>query len=137
MKFTHCTASAMLLGLSLAAFAQTGQSKPDQKQTEHKGPARIRVSSGVADGLKTHNEAPVYPVEAKLKGIQGNVVLQAIVDTRGKVSEMRLLEGDPVLAKAAIDAVKKWKYRPYLLNGEPVTVETMILVKFVLGNSGA
>jgi len=90
---------------------------------------------GCAEGLKIHDEAPVYPVEAKAKGIHGNVVLKATIDTTGKMSELKLIKGDPVLAKAAIEAVKKWRYRPYLLDGQPVTVETTIVVRFVLGNS--
>jgi TonB family protein len=135
MKLTQWIAAAMLLGLSLPAIAQAEQPQPDQKKTERKGPARMSVSPGVAEGLKTHDEAPVYPVEAKAKGIRGNVVLKATIDTTGKMSELKLIEGDPVLAKAAIEAVKKWRYRPYLLDGKPVTVETTITVRFVLGNS--
>lgn len=135
MKSTTLLATVMLLGLSLPALAQAEQPQPDQKKTEQKAPGRIRVSSGVAAGLKTYDEAPVYPVEAKAKGIQGNVILKATIDTKGKMAELKLIEGDPVLAEAAIEAVKKWRYRPYVLNGEPVMVETTIVVRFVLGDS--
>jgi protein TonB len=110
-----------LLGLLALAHAQTD---PPAK------PQRLRVSSGVAEGLKTHDVTPRYPKEAREKGIQGDVLLQATIDTTGKITNIKVVQGDPILAAASIDAVKKWKYRPYLLKGEPVEVETTIKIQF-------
>ena len=76
---------------------------------------------------------PVYPVLARQSGIQGVVVLHAIIDRDGRVSELRVISGHPLLVKAAIDAVNQWRYQPTLLNGQPVEVETTITVSFVLG----
>lgn len=93
-------------------------------------PNRLRVSSGVAEGLKIHDEQPHYPREAREKGIQGDVLLQATIDTKGNLANLKAVQGDPILVKAAVDAVKKWKYRPFILKGEPVEVETTIKIQF-------
>jgi protein TonB len=93
-------------------------------------PKRLRVSSGVAEGLKTHTVDPKYPREARDKGIEGDVILQATIDTKGNIASLKAVKGDSILADVAIEAVKQWKYKPYLLNGEPVEVETTILIKF-------
>jgi len=65
---------------------------------------------------------------------QGEVVLHAIIGRDGVVSSLELVRGHPLLAPAAIEAVREWRYRPYTLNGEPVEVETLITVRFVLTN---
>ncbi len=95
-------------------------------------PLRVRVSSGVSSGMLAKKVAPEYPPDARAAGVQGTVVLQANIDKEGNVSNLLLVSGDPMLAPAAIDAVKQWKYKPYLLNGEAVEVETTIQVNFVL-----
>jgi len=92
----------------------------------------LRVSSGVADGLKIHDAKPHYPREAQERGIQGDVLLQATIDTKGNLANLKAVQGDPILVKAAIDAFKKWRYRPYILKGEPVDVDTMIKIRFHL-----
>ena len=75
---------------------------------------------------------PRYPKDAKKQRIQGPVVMQAIIDTNGDVIDLRLVSGHPLLAPAAMDAVKQWKYRPYVLNGTPIEVETTITFNFTL-----
>ena len=75
---------------------------------------------------------PVYPPDAKDQGIQGAVVMAMIVDKQGNVANLRLISGHPVLVPAAIEAVKQWKYKPYLLNQTPVEVETQVQVNFTL-----
>ena len=95
-------------------------------------PKHLRVSSGVADELKIHDAKPHYPREAQKMGIQGDVILQATIDTKGNLANLKVLQGDPILVKAAVDAVKQWRYRPYILNGEPVDVDTTIKVQFHL-----
>jgi protein TonB len=75
---------------------------------------------------------PIYPVEAKEKRVSGTVVLQALIGTDGVVDDLQVVSGPDLLRQAALDAVKTWRYRPYLLNGEPVAVRTIINVVFTL-----
>jgi protein TonB len=75
---------------------------------------------------------PVYPPEAKKAGIQGVVSFSAVIDKVGRVSNLTLLSGHPLLVPAALDAVKQWVYQPTLLNGEPVELRTQISVNFTL-----
>lgn len=95
-------------------------------------PQRVRVSQGVSTGLLVNKVQPQYPDDAKQARIQGLVVLQAEIDRNGDVKELTLVSGHPMLAPAAIEAVKQWKYKPYLLNGQPIAVETQISVNFQL-----
>jgi protein TonB len=95
-------------------------------------PTRVRVSAGVTEGLLVRQIRPTYPPLAKQARIQGHVILQAIINKSGQVENLRLVSGHPMLAPAAIEAVKQWKYRPYLLNNEPVEVETTVDVNFSL-----
>jgi TonB family protein len=95
-------------------------------------PGRVRVSSGVAQGLVITKVPPQYPPEAKDAHIQGVVRMNVIVDKEGNVANIQLISGHPLLAPAAIDAVKQWKYKPYLLNETPVEVETQVQVNFTL-----
>jgi TonB family protein len=96
------------------------------------GATRVRVSSGVAQGLLIKKVAPQYPADAREQHIQGVVVLRALIDKEGSVASAQVVTGPPELAPAAIEAVKQWKYRPYLLNGTPVIVDTQIQVNFTL-----
>ena len=95
-------------------------------------PQRVRVSSGVVSGLLVRKVNPVYPPLARQARIQGVVILQAQISKDGNIENLQLISGHPMLAPAAIDAVRQWKYRPYLLNGEPVEVETQVQVNFTL-----
>lgn len=95
-------------------------------------PQRVRVSSGVQSGLLVRKVNPAYPPLARQARIQGTVILQALISKEGSITNLQLVSGHPMLAPAAIEAVKQWKYRPYLLNGEPVEVETTIQVNFTL-----
>ena len=95
-------------------------------------PTRVRVSSGVVSGLLVRKVPPTYPPLARQARIQGVVVLQAQISKEGNIENLQLISGHPMLAPAAIEAVKQWKYRPYLLNGEPVEVDTQVQVNFTL-----
>jgi protein TonB len=75
---------------------------------------------------------PAYPSLAKTARIQGHVLLAVIIGTNGSVQEVKLVSGHPLLAAAAMDAVKQWTYKPLLLNGQPVEVETTVDVNFTL-----
>src|SRR5438270_2634738 len=95
-------------------------------------PTRVRVSQGVTAGLLTRKVQPTYPPLARQARIQGAVVLQAEISKEGAIQNLSLISGHPMLAPAAIEAVKRWRYKPYILNGEPVEVETQITVNFTL-----
>jgi protein TonB len=95
-------------------------------------PQRIRVSTGVATGLLIRKVTPNYPPLAKQARIQGTVILQAEISKDGTIQNLQLVSGHPMLAPAAIEAVRQWRYKPYLLNGEPVAVETQVQVNFSL-----
>lgn len=95
-------------------------------------PQRVRVSSGVVNGLLLRRVNPTYPPLARQARIQGQVVLQAQISKTGDIENLQLISGHPMLAPAAIEAVKQWKYKPYLLNGEPVEVDTQVQVNFTL-----
>jgi len=93
---------------------------------------RVRIASGVAAGFACHRVAPVYPPEAKRRGVQGTVILQAVIGKDGRVHDLKPVSGPDLLVQSAIGAVQQWLYRPYALNGEPVEVETQIQVNFQL-----
>jgi protein TonB len=95
-------------------------------------PQRVRVSQGVTQGLLLRKIQPAYPPLARQARIQGSVLLQAEISKDGSIQNLRLISGHPMLAPAAIEAVKQWKYKPYILNGEPVEVETQITVNFTM-----
>jgi TonB family protein len=80
---------------------------------------------------------PKYPAQARKARIQGNVVLHAIIDKEGKVAQLDVISGQPLLVQASMDAVRKWRYKPTLLNGAPVEVDTTITLTFALGNSAS
>ncbi len=95
-------------------------------------PQRVRVSQGVSQGLLIHQVRPSYPPLARQARIQGTVVLQAVIGKDGNIQNLKVVSGHPMLAPAALEAVKQWKYKPYYLNGEPVEVDTTINVNFTL-----
>jgi TonB family protein len=116
-----------------AAEGVAGEARGTPEDMPHPAvPQRVRVSSGVMQGLLLTKVQPQYPPDAKDQHIQGLVVLKAIIDKEGNVSNIQLITGHPELAPAAIEAVKQWKYKPYLLNGTPVEIETQIQVNFTL-----
>jgi periplasmic protein TonB len=95
-------------------------------------PTRVRVSQGVTQGLLLRKINPTYPPLAKQARIAGAVVLQAEISKDGSIQNLHVISGHPMLVPSAIEAVKQWKYKPYILNGEPVEVETTITVNFTL-----
>ena len=94
----------------------------------------LQISQGITQGLLTKKVPPTYPSMALQMRKQGTVELMATISKTGSISKLRVTSGDPTLAKAAVDAVKQWKYRPYLLNNEPVEIETQITINFHLPN---
>ena len=110
----------------------TAAAMPKLAEPKPAAPQKIRISSGVAQGNLIHNVNPQYPPLARQAHIQGVVVLLAVIGKDGTVQNLRVKSGSPLLAQAAVDAVKQWRYRPYLLNGEPVEVDTQININFTL-----
>jgi TonB family protein len=96
-------------------------------------PRKIAISAGVAQGNLIRNPRPEYPQEAKAAGVSGTVVIEATIGKDGRISDAHAISGSSMLRQAAVDAVKNWAYKPYLLNGEAVEVDTTINVVFSLG----
>jgi len=104
---------------------------PPKKETKA-APQRIRVGGNVQAANLVSQQKPVYPPLAKQARISGTVELSAIIGRDGRVQDLKVVKGHPLLVQAALDAVKNWVYRPTLLNGEPVEVSTTIDVNFTL-----
>jgi len=97
-------------------------------------PSRVIISGGVTEGLLIRRTTPIYPIIAKTAGISGTVTLAATISKTGVIENLRVVSGNPMLRQAALDAVQSWRYRPYLLDNQPVEVDTTINVVFSLGN---
>jgi TonB family protein len=97
-------------------------------------PQVVRVSQGVMEGLVLKRVQPRYPAQAMQMRIQGAVQLQATISKTGDIANLKVVSGDKVLGRSAEEAVRQWKYKPYYLNGEPVEIQTQILVNFKLPN---
>ena len=120
---------AVLLALSLFSWlSQSAQadSPKSERPTGQEAPKpkvpRIRIGGNVAKSQLKHKVQPQYPQEARDNRIQGTVRLHVVLSTAGKVQQLEIVSGDPVLAKTALEAVRQWEYKPTLLNGEPVDV---------------
>jgi len=90
----------------------------------------VRISAGVAVGNKVSGAGVIYPAIAKSAHIQGHVILDATISKSGSIEDLRVVSGPPLLRQAALDAVRTWRYKPYLLSGEPTEVQTEIDVNF-------
>ena len=116
-----CTNCPQLPGIIPSGFARVIPTPPVQP--------RIRVSQ-LSEGMLLNKVLPVYPRIAIPAGVQGDVKLHAIISKQGTIESLSVISGHPLLNAAALEAVSQWKYRPYLLNDEPVEVETYITVTF-------
>ena len=117
-------AALALLLFAATAFSQTAGTPP---------PKSISISAGVMAGMLLVKTNPVYPPIARAASVSGTVVLQATISKTGTIENLRVVSGPPLLQQAALEAVKTWRYRPYLLMGVPVDVQTTINVVFSLG----
>ncbi len=97
-----------------------------------KPPQTVRISQGVSQGLLLKRVQPTYPSQAIQMRVQGTVQLEASINKDGSITAVKVLSGDSALARAAVEAVRQWKYQPYYLNGEPVAIQTQITVNFKL-----
>jgi protein TonB len=114
--------------LGIASQNSLDATPPAQTQL----PNRVRVSQGVTQGLLIKKVSPKYPSKARNNRVQGTVVLKAVISTSGDITELNVLSGDELLVPSALKAVKQWKYRPYMLQGHPVEIDTQITVNYTL-----
>jgi protein TonB len=105
---------------------------PVVKVAPPKGP--MRVSSGVVAGLAISQPKPVYPPIARAAHVSGAVVLHAMISKNGTIEKLEVISGPEMLRASALDAVRNWRYKPYILNNEPTEVETTITVNFNFGS---
>jgi protein TonB len=119
-----------VLGVTSAVpvLAKTAVPPPAAPQKAHAAPV-------VAGGNLIHDVKPQYPPQARQARIEGTVVLLAVIGKDGSVRDVQVKSGSPLLAQAAIEAVKQWRYKPYLLNGQPVEVDTQITINFTLAEA--
>ncbi len=95
-------------------------------------PRSVHIAAGIIQGHLIHQVAPVYPAEARRDEIQGVVVLQVVINKEGRIDDVKYISGPKQLVQSAIGAVQQWRYQPYTLNGEPVSIETLVHVNFTL-----
>lgn len=117
-------------GDTVGALASATKPHPVVLRDEPKHP--VRVSGMVVEGMLIRKTVPVYPAVAHAARVEGTVVLGAVIARDGTIQNLHVISGHPLLLQAALDAVRSWRYRPYLLSGEPVEVETTINVIFKL-----
>ncbi|HZL26293.1 MAG TPA: TonB family protein [Acidobacteriaceae bacterium] len=128
-------------GSMAAAHGQIGGDEPGGHGTPNppsapaKLPGPVRVSGGVMAGLILTRVPPSYPADARKDGVEGQVVMHALIGKDGHIKDLTVISGPEKLRGAATDAVRQWTYKPYLLNGEPREVDTTIIVNFNLGSS--
>jgi TonB family protein len=125
LGITACT-SALALRLPLNTFAS------ENDNTTSKAPTRLKVAGEKMAGNLLSKTMPVYPAEAKEHRIQGTVALHAIISKDGEVEQLMVLSGPQELQQSSLDAVRQWTYKPFLLNGNPIEVETTINVTYSL-----
>jgi TonB family protein len=111
-----------------------GTVKPLPESEKGGKPSRLRLGGEVQASKLVNRVMPVYPASAKTAGVQGTVILHAVIGMDGRPLSLRVMNNDidPELARAAIEAVSQWRYRPTLLNGEPIEIDTTIMVNFSL-----
>jgi protein TonB len=96
----------------------------------HPEPNAIHVAARIEEGMIVSRTIPPYPIIARTMGVQGTVVLAASISKAGTIENLRVVSGPVALQRAALDAVSTWRYKPYMLDGQPVEVETSIEVVF-------
>lgn len=123
------TRNVLIVAMIGRPVEQAGTQSPHAEKGRHQ---RIRVGGKVEQKKRIYGPPPHYPPLAKAAGVQGVVKLDAVIGKDGMVQDLRVLSGPPLLVKASLDAVKDWRYRPTLLNGVPIEVETTITISFTL-----
>lgn len=129
---TVMLATCVAIGAATCASAMALRMDVSTEKNEKTADRTVKVAPGTIAGNAIYQKKPVYPVEAKANHIEGSVVLNAVISKEGVVENLQVHSGPEELRASALDAVKEWKYRPYLLNGEPTEVETTITVNYNL-----
>ena len=125
----------LFAGIALQAQQSQGESGSAAAQAEPTvapQPTRVRLSMGASMGLLRKKVAPEYPPVARANHVQGKVLVNAVISKAGDVLEVTVISGDPSFAHAAIKAVKKWEYKPYLVEGQATEFETIVELVFRL-----
>ena len=122
------TAGGVLGGI----IGGVGNAPPPPPPPKAATPKRIRVGGQVESAKLIFKPQPEYPPLAKMARIQGTVRLEAIISKDGTIQDLKVIQGHPLLVKAALEAVQRWRYQPTLLNGDPVEVVTEIDVNYTL-----
>lgn len=117
---------------ALALHVHVGADSPSNAKASSASPSRLKVDSGTMAGAVLTHVHPIYPEAAKKAKIQGPVVLHAVVGKDGSVQNLTVVSGPPELQPSTLDAVRQWTYKPFLLNGDPVEVETTVTVTYSL-----
>ena len=92
----------------------------------------MRLSEEVAEKMVSHRVEPVYPVIAKAARIQGTVRILVVIGKDGAIQDLHLMSGHPLLTQASLDAIKQWRYKPLLLDGQPIDAQTVVEVHYTL-----
>ena len=114
-------------GTVIGSIMGSGQVLPPPPPVVHRPPP-----SRMMEGNLIFRVQPDYPPIARQARVQGQVVLRAMISREGAIENLQVLSGHPMLVRAAVDAVRQWRYRPYVLNGDPIEVETEVTVNFIL-----
>ena len=123
-------AACVVVGLATCTAAMALRTDVNQPPAKSTAPAQIPVKPDAVTVFK--KVQPVYPADAKKARIQGTVVLDAVIGKDGKVEHLSVVSGHAELQQSALDAVRQWEYHPFLLNGDPVVVETTVNVIYTL-----
>ena len=126
-------AACIAIGTATCASALALRMNVSAEKNEKTADRTVKVAAGVMAGNVIEQKKPVYPAEAKAPHIEGAVVLKAIISKEGTVKNLQVLSGPEELRSASLDAVREWRYRPYVLNGDTTAVETTITVTYNLG----
>ena len=124
--------SASSIATGTGSTALTGLVNTNALNVQKAPQQTLRISQGVSQGLILKKVQPTYPPQAMQMRLEGRVELQANVSKTGNISGIKQLSGDAILGRAAMEAVRQWKYKPYYLNGEPIEIQTQISVNFKL-----
>lgn len=111
---------------------QASSDDVDAEAPDVEDDGKVHAHPAVTQGFLTKKVAPDYPPMARNARVEGTVVLRGIINKNGKIAELTIISGDPLLVGSAINAVRQWEYKPYLLGGKAVDVETLIRVNYKL-----
>lgn len=121
-------------GVTGILMASTNAPLVQVRPQQPRKPAVQRVSAGVMAGQIINKTQPLYPAIARAAGVSGTVTLHAFISKNGTIENLSVVSGPEMLRSSAVEAVKQWRYRPYLLNGDPTEVDTTITVNFTIGS---